>query len=44
MGEDVGWAVEALAGPVVEPATARQVDVTVLDARAGYGGDEQGLA
>src|SRR3712207_3259919 len=40
--EYVGRAVEALAGPVVEPGTLRQVDVAVLDAGAGYGGDEEG--
>src|SRR5215207_994802 len=44
VGEDVGGSVETLAGPVVEPGTLRQVDVAVLDAGAGYGGDEQGVA
>src|SRR5829696_211197 len=42
--EYVGRAVEALSGPVVKPGALRQVDVAVLNAGAGYGGDEEGVA
>ena len=36
--------IEAFAAVVVEPGALGQVDVAVLDAGAGYGGHEEGVA
>src|SRR5215218_2164460 len=42
--QDVNRPFETLATVVVEPGARGQVDVAVLDAGPGYGGDEEGVA